>query len=129
MRQEMLERGFTRVGTPPFFDDRLLRGLKKGRTVLPSNCKRWWKFPQLARYGFWLDGLLGRSLCDESLSLAVLEFRHEVAGLEDKEVDRLHADGSYIRSVFTLFGPTTIYRDRDVERSGRSQNSNAISAR
>jgi hypothetical protein len=31
-------------------------------------------------------------------------------------VDKLHADGSYLRSVFTLYGPATIYRDQGAER-------------
>jgi hypothetical protein len=117
MRLEMLERGFARVDTPTFFDERLLLRLKRGRTVLPSGCKGWRRFPELANYGSWLEELLGRALCEEPVSLAVLELRHESAGSEDKEVDRLHADGSYIRSVCTLFGPTTIYRDGKSERS------------
>src|SRR5262249_24485482 len=33
------------------------------------------------------------------------------AGIVDEEVDRLHMDGSYIRTVHTLYGPTTIYRE------------------
>ena len=37
-------------------------------------------------------------------------------GAEDAEVDRLHADGSYLRSVDTLSGATTIYRDGRMER-------------
>jgi hypothetical protein len=43
--------------------------------------------------------------------------RRESANHTDKEVDRLHADGSYIRSVFTLHGPSTVYRDGRTERS------------
>ena len=64
----------------------------------------------------WLEGLLGAALPEEAVSLASLEFRHEPAGLEDPEVDRLHADGSYIRSVCTLYGPGTVYRDGREER-------------
>jgi hypothetical protein len=46
-----------------------------------------------------------------------LEFRHERPGAVDKEVDKLHADGSYIRSVYTLCGLTTVYRDGDAQLS------------
>ena len=63
-----------------------------------------------------MEGLLGAALPEEAVSLASLEFRHEPAGLEDPEVDRLHADGSYIRSVCTLYGPGTVYRDGREER-------------
>jgi hypothetical protein len=117
VRLEMLDRGFALVDTPPFLDDGLFRSLKRSKTVLPFHSRRWWKYPQLARYGCWLEGLLGRALPEESVALDTLEFRHEPAGSEDQEVDRLHADGSYIRSVFTPFGPTTVYRDGEGERS------------
>jgi hypothetical protein len=60
--------------------------------------------------------LLGQALPEEAVSLAALEYRHEQAGFLDPEVDRLHADGSYIRSVLTLYGLTTIYRDDDTEK-------------
>src|SRR5207249_2632206 len=111
-RLEMRERGFTLVDTPSFFDDALLLRLPRSRTVLPFDCKRWWKYPQLARYACWLERLLAKALPEEAVVLAELEFRHEPAGTEDQEVDRLHADGSYIRSVCTLYGPTTLYRER-----------------
>ena len=116
-RLELLGRGFTLVDTPSFLDDGLFRRLKRSKTVLPFHSKRWWKYPQLARYGCWLEGLLSAALPEESVSLAALEFRHEPAGCTDQEVDRLHADGSYIRTVFTPYGPTTVYRDGDTERS------------
>ena len=116
-RLELLGRGFTLVDTPPFFDDGLFRRLKRSKTVLPFHSKRWWKYPQLARYGCWLEGLLSAALPEESVSVAALEFRHEPAGSTDQEVDRLRADGSYIRTVFTPYGPTTVYRDGDSERS------------
>jgi len=116
-RLELLGRGFTLVDTPPFFDDGLFHRLKRSKTVLPYHSKRWWKYPQLARYGCWLEGFLCAALPAESVSLAALEFRHEPAGCTDQEVDRLHADGSYIRTVFTPYGPTTVYRDGDTERS------------
>jgi len=112
----MSGRGFALVDTPPFFADDLLLRLKRTRTALPFHDKRWWQFPQLAHYGCWLEGLLGQVLPQEAVSLASLEFRHEPAGSEDQEVDRLHADGSYIRSVCTLYGPATVYRDGGVER-------------
>ena len=115
-RLELLGRGFTLVDTPPFFDDGLFHRLKRSKTVLPFHSKRWWKYPQLARYGCWLEEVLTAALPEESVSLAGLEFRHECAGCTDQEVDRLHADGSYIRTVFTPYGPTTVYRDGDTER-------------
>ena len=116
-RLELLGRGFTLVDTPPSFDDGLFRRLKRSKTVLPFHSKRWWNYPQLARYGCWLEGFLCAALPAESVSLAALEFRHEPAGSTDQDVDRLHADGSYIRTVFTPYGPTTVYCDGDTERS------------
>jgi hypothetical protein len=113
----MLERGFALVNTPRFFDDDLLRRLSGSTTVLPFHGQRWWRFPQLARYVCWLERLLGEALPKESVALTALEFRHERASYADREVDRLHADGSYIRSVYTLYGPTTIYRDGRMELS------------
>src|SRR6516162_8061313 len=85
-RVELLGRGFTPVDTPPFSDDGLLRRLKRSKTVLPPHSKRWWKYPQLARYGCWLERLLGAGLPEESVSLAALEFRHEPDGSTDQEV-------------------------------------------
>src|SRR5262245_20353447 len=102
--------GFARMDTPAFFDGQLLLRLKRTRTVLRSHDKRWWRFPQLARYACWLETLLAEALPEESVSLKSLEYRHEPAGYEDPEVDRLHADGSYLRAVTTLYGPVTIYR-------------------
>ena len=57
------------------------------------------------------------TLPDEPLILEALEYRHEPAGYADKTVDALHADGSYLRAIYTLYGPTTVYRDGKVERS------------
>jgi hypothetical protein len=113
VRLEMLGRGFAPVATPPFFDDGPLLELR--RTVLPAHGNRWWKFPGLVRYSRWLERLLGQALPEESLGLSDLELRLEPAGYEDEQVDRLHADGSYLRSVCTLYGPTTIYRDGAAE--------------
>jgi hypothetical protein len=110
----MTARGFALVDTPPFFDDDLFYRLRRTRTVLSYHSKRWWQFPQLACYACWLEEVLHEALAEEAVSLASLEFRHEQAGSEDREVDRLHADGSYVRSVCTLHGPATVYR---VERS------------
>jgi hypothetical protein len=107
----MQGRGFALVGTPRFFDGGLPLRIKRSQTVLPFHCKRWWHFPELARYGCWLEALLGAALPDEALALAALELRQEAAGSTDPEVDRLHADGSYLRSVCTLYGPATVYRD------------------
>jgi hypothetical protein len=115
VRLDMLEGGFSLVDTPWFFDDGLFRRLQRRRTSLQFHCKRWWRFPQLAHYAYWMECLLDQALPDELLSLTTLEFRHEEAGSVDSEVDRLHADGSYIRSVCTLYGPTTVYRDRKSE--------------
>jgi hypothetical protein len=108
--------GFALVDTPRLFDDDLVLRLKRARTVLPPDDRRWWQFPQLARYACWLEGLLDAALPKEALGLASLEFRHEPAGLEDESVDRLHVDGSYVRSVYTLYGPATVYRHRGVEQ-------------
>jgi hypothetical protein len=108
--------GFALADTPPFFDDGPLPRLRRRRTVLASHDKRWRQFPELARYACWLEALLAAALPEEAISLTSLEFRHELAGSEDREVDRLHADGSYLRSAWTLYGPATIYRDRGIER-------------
>jgi hypothetical protein len=116
-RLEMMGRGFTLVDTPTFFDEGVVLRSKKIRMVVPFNINRCWKFPELVRYGCWLEAMLGKALPEESLSLATLEFRHECAGSVDEAVDRLHADGSYIRSVYTQYGPTTIYRDGKEEKS------------
>jgi hypothetical protein len=116
-RRDLLGRGFTVVQTPPLNDDGLLVRLKRRRTVLPFHCPRWWKYPSLARHGLWLEQWLDEVLPREDLCLAYLEFRREPADSVDPEADRLHIDGSYLRSVCTLFGPTTVYRDGDVERS------------
>lgn len=116
MRSDLLGRGFTLVDTPPFFDAGLFLRLRRTRTVLPAHGKRWWKFPQLARYACWLERLLGEALPEEAVALADLESRHEPAGSEDEEVDRLHADGSYLRAVHSPYGPTTVYRDGEAER-------------
>jgi hypothetical protein len=116
VRLDMLGRGFALVHTPRFLDDDLFRRLRTSRMVLPFHCPRWWKFPQLARYGCWLEGLLERALPEESLALVALEFRHEPAGMVDPETDRLHADGSYLRSGYTPYGRATIYRDGPAEQ-------------
>jgi hypothetical protein len=103
--------------SPALDRDELVRKLLRGRTVLSSHSNRWGNFPELAGYACWLEELLGLALPEEAVALASLEFRHEPAGLVDPEVDRLHADGSYLRAVYTLAGPTTIYREGRVERS------------
>jgi hypothetical protein len=116
VRLEMLGRGFAPVATPPFSDDGQLLELTRSGTALPARGDRWWKFPALVRYGRWLEQLLGRALPEESLGLSDLELRLEPAGYEDEKVDKLHADGSYLRSVWTVYGPPTIYRDGDADR-------------
>jgi hypothetical protein len=117
VRREMLEQGFTLVNTPSFFDDDLFLRLPNSKTVLPFHSKRWWKLPQLARYACWLEELLGQALPEEAVSLAALEYRHEEAGSEDRLTERLHADGSYVRTVCTLYGPSTIYCNGETELS------------
>jgi hypothetical protein len=117
VRLDMLGRGFALVETPSFFDDVLFLRLTRQRTVLRFHSKRWWKYPQLARYACWLERLLHEALPEEGVSLLSLEFRHEPEGFEDPEVDGLHADGSYIRSVFTPYGMSTIYFDVPAELS------------
>jgi hypothetical protein len=117
VRREMSGRGFALVDAPPFCDDGPIRALRKDRLVLASHDNRWWKYPELARYACWLERLLGRALPEEGVALVALEFRHEEAGAVDEEVDRLHADGSYVRSVCTLHGPSTLYLDDRVERA------------
>jgi hypothetical protein len=111
----MLERGFALVDTPRFFDDGPCLRMKKSITLMPVRRNRSWKHPELHRYCRWLETLLDRALPEECLSLVALEFRYEQAGAADQEVDKLHADGSYIRSVCTLYGLGTIYRDRGSE--------------
>ena len=115
VRLEMLGRGFVTVDTAAFAGDGLLREFNSRRIILRSVRRRSGKFPHLVRYGGWLERLLAEALPEESLYLAEIDFRHEPAGTEEKEVDSLHADGSYLRSVCTLYGPTTIYREGCVE--------------
>jgi hypothetical protein len=112
----MTGRGFALVNTPLFFEDGLFPRLHRLRTVLPPHDKRWWRFPQLARYACWLEELLDKALPEEVVCLISLEFRLEPAGFEDREVDQLHADGSYLRSVCTLYGPATVYCDAGIVR-------------
>jgi hypothetical protein len=116
-RREMLGRGFALVDTPLEFESGMARERKSVRIILASNSKHWWKFPQLEVYANRLERLLGAALPDETLALADLELRYEPAGAEDKEVDRLHVDGAYLRSVCTLYGPTTIYFEGKVEHA------------
>lgn len=117
VREDMHGRGFTLVETPRFFGHDSLPGPRKGAHLRPDDRKGWRKFPGLAQYRGWLERILRDALPDEPLSLASLEFRHEAAGTEEDEVDRWHVDGSYLRTVFTLYGPATIYREGRAERS------------
>ena len=113
----MMGRGFALAPTPLCSDDLLLKELHGGRSAPRPGSKRWWKFPRLNRYGCWLQRLLVEALPEETLRLVDVDVRHEPAGSENPLVDKLHADGSYIRSVWTLYGPTTIYRDGRAELS------------
>jgi hypothetical protein len=117
VRRDMQGRGFALVNVAPPGGDGLALRLPRRRTVLPSDSPRWWQFPELARYACRLEALLARALPEEAVCLAEMEFRREPAGLVDEEVDRLHADGSYVRSVASLYGPGTVYRDGRTERS------------
>jgi hypothetical protein len=115
VRLEMSGRGFALVDTPRFLDDDLLARLRRGRTVIPFHSPLWRQFPQLARYGRWLEALLVQALPAETPGLVAVEFRHEPPGTTDPQVDHLHADGSYVRSVCTPYGRPTIYRDGAAE--------------
>jgi hypothetical protein len=116
VRLEMLERGFTLVDTPRFFDPSQFRRFRRSWTERSLHGKRGDSLPALVRYGGWLERLLAEALPEETLALAAVEFRYEPAGYENAEVDRLHADRAYLRSVYTLYGPATLYRDGRVER-------------
>jgi hypothetical protein len=116
VRLGMVGRGFALVTTPRFFGDGLLR-FKKSVSLWPFHSCRWGKFPELARYGRWLELLLNRALPEELVSLADVGFRYEPAGAVSKDVDILHADGYYIRSTCALYGAATIYRDAGAELS------------
>ena len=117
LRLDMMGRGFALVPTPAVFDADTPPRQNFGTVVLHARSKGWWKFPQLSAYTRTLERLLSHALPAESLGLVNLELRHEPAGEEDKTVDSLHVDGSYLRSVCTLYGPATIYREGDVEHS------------
>jgi hypothetical protein len=116
VRQEMTEKGFSLVRAPHVSD--ASRFLPTNKSVsLSLRSKVWWKYPQLAIYGSWLESLLKLALPEESVRFTALEFRKEAAGYEDETVDKLHADGSYIRSVWTVYGLSTSYRDGHTEYS------------
>src|SRR5262249_42700794 len=61
--------------------------------------------------------LVSQALPEEAVAFAALELRQEPVGYVDPEVDRLHADGSYIRAAFTLYGLPTVYRFEGKEES------------
>jgi hypothetical protein len=117
VREEMLRQGFSLLRTSGFYADDALLRLKRARMVLQAGGKGWKQFPGLSGYRYWLQSVLGQALPEERLSFTALEFRHEPDGYLDGEVDRLHADGSYLRTVFTLYGLSTIYRLDGSERS------------
>jgi hypothetical protein len=115
VRQDMLDRGFALVKTP-----RCIGGFgpsRLNRSIALRSLARDDKFPALTRYGLWAESLIRNLLPEEHVCLTALELRHEAANHTDKQVDRLHADGSYIRSLYTLSGPSTVYRDRKTEQS------------
>jgi hypothetical protein len=116
VRRDMTGCGFALVATPACFGGRLFHRLWETRTVLPAPDSRWRRYPRLACYACWLEALLERALPEEALSLKYLDYRREPAGYEDPEVDQLHGDGSYLRTVCTLDGPATIYRVGGAER-------------
>jgi hypothetical protein len=110
VRSEMMTRGFTLLRVP-MSPDNLHPGRINKSILLSFHTKRWWKFPQWARYACWLERLLLDALPQESARLVSLELRQETAGCVDQEVDGWHADGSYIRSVFSPHGRSTLYLD------------------
>ncbi len=116
VRRTVAGPGFALADTPPFFKGESFPGLTKLRATLSRGGADWLRFPQLAGYAAWLEELLTAALPEERLSLVMMEFRREPAGYTDKSVDRLHADGSYLRTVYTLYGAPTIYRDGAAER-------------
>lgn len=109
LRTELLEKGFALLPTPRLHVDEALPRGKKDRILAPFFSRRSERFPELARYGRWLDSLLRQALPEECLGLDTLEYRFERAKLVIDEVDKLHADGGYIRSLYTLAGPPTVY--------------------
>jgi hypothetical protein len=114
-RAAMLRPGFCLVRSPWFFNERLLQRLPRRRLLLRVQDKLRQRYPELAHYGAWLAQLLLLALPEEEARLVTLEYRYEPAGSEDEEVDRLHADGSYIRAVYNLCGSATVYRHEGVE--------------
>jgi hypothetical protein len=116
VRMEMMERGFTLVPTPLSLETRAFLESRTSRFVKPFDGRPWRPLPALSEYARWLEELLRTALPDEPVALAALELRHERAGSSDASADRLHVDGSYIRSVYTHHGPATIYRDGKTEQ-------------
>ncbi len=116
VRDAMAGPGFALIATPPPFGDALCVGGHAGRSALRPDSGRWWRHAGLARYAVWLEGLLAAALPAEGVSLTELEVRREPIGRADAVADRLHADGSYVRTVHALYGPTTLYREGGVER-------------
>jgi hypothetical protein len=116
LRARMRREGFALVTTPPIrLSPTLIRGRKnRVLTSLDSRCS--WRFPELVNYGEWLQRLIQQTLPEERLQLGTLEFRFERGGLVDKEVDRIHADGGYIRSLHLLWGLSTFYRNGKIEQ-------------
>jgi hypothetical protein len=110
----MLERGFTLLKTPKAVHDVLLPALKRSVTVRSLEGQR---FPGLPCYGAWVQWLLQMLLPEERICLTTLEYRYEPANHADEQIDRLHADGAYLRSAYTLSGASTIFRDAKTERS------------
>lgn len=115
VRLEMSGRGFALVDTPPF-EVESFPGPRRSVTLEPFHGRRSGSLPALERYGRWLERLVIQALPDELLALAALEYRCEPAGSSNRGVDLLHADGSYLRSVYTPFGRPTVYRSGKVER-------------
>jgi hypothetical protein len=97
--------------------------------TLTPDCKQWLRFPQLARYGCWLEQLLGMALPEEDLPRFALEFRREPAGTVDPEVDGLHADGSYLRSVVTLSRGGQACEHAEVDLSDEGRRAGRVPAR
>lgn len=117
VRQDMRERGFTLLDGRLFLDEQHRFRLTRGWNVLRIGSRRWQQLPKLVEYAQRLEHLLCQALAEEFVALVRVEYRHEAADSEETDVDRWHADGAYIRSVYTDFGPGTRYREGDTERT------------
>jgi hypothetical protein len=109
LRAQMHGPGYASVSGPSVqISDVLSRG-KKNRVLTPFGSRQTLRFPELAQYGLWLESLVQEALWEEGLQLHSLEYRFEREGLADETVDKIHVDGGYIRSVYSLLGQPTVF--------------------